>query len=303
MSTRRRGAAGYRLISSLLLFAAVAASPNPAAAQQVPELYSLSRDNATLFTIDPENGASTGSQAITLAGRSLRGGRGLAASPVTQQLFAVLAFREDGNTPRLLATIDPVSGIATEITATRLGQTAALAFDTQGTLYGGQAANAGEGFANKLYVFDTVTGERTEFMPIANSEAGLALALNPLDGYIYHLSGSLVFGTDLTTPVFEKIDTATMTRIEIPVSGDDMGHVRAMAFGEDGNFLVVGTFDPFGSPTTEGRFFRLTPDGEATILGSMNHFSKGMAYVPPITAPEPEMDTDFLSFLVQYLLD
>ncbi len=66
--------------------------PGRACAQQGPELFSLSRDSATLYTLDPESGASLDSVAITLPGQSLRGGRGLAASPVTQQLFAVLQF-------------------------------------------------------------------------------------------------------------------------------------------------------------------------------------------------------------------
>ncbi len=89
----------------------------------------------------------------------------------------------------------------------------------------------------------------------------------------------------MTTPVFDKIDPATKTRIGIPVSGDDMGHVLAMTFGPDGNFLVSATFDApyFEQNETIGRFFRLTPDGVATQLGSMNHISKGIAFVPPFT--------------------
>jgi hypothetical protein len=162
-----------------------------------------------------------------------------------------------------------------------------LAFDNSGTLYSGESANTGAGFANRLYVLDTVTGERTEFMQIANSEGGIALALNPLDGQIYHLSGNIVFGEDVGTPVFERIDTTSMTRTAIPLSGVDMGHVRAMSFGPDGNFLVVATYAQYGPSQTSGRFFRLTPDGVATLLGSMNHISKGIAFVPPVTAIPP----------------
>ncbi len=254
-------------------------------AQQGPELFSLSRFGATLYTIDRESGGSLSSVAITLPGEIIQGGRGFATSPVTEELFAVLSVDDAGGEfviRRLLTTIDPVSGMATKISDNKVGRAGALAFDNSGTLYSGESANTGAGFANRLYVLDTVTGQRTEFMPIANSEGGIALALNPLDGQIYHLSGNIVFGDDVGTPVFEKIDTTSMTRTAIPLSGVDMGHVRAMSFGPDGNFLVVATYDQYGPNQSSGRFFRLTPDGVATLLGSMNHISKGVAFKPPV---------------------
>jgi hypothetical protein len=182
----------------------------------------------------------------------------------------------------LLTSIEPISGMATQIGGGQVGRAAALVFDNSGTLYSGESANTGAGFANKLYVLDTFTAQRTEFMPIANSEGGIALALNPLDGQIYHLSGSIIFGDNVGTPVFEKIDTTSMTRTAIPLSGADVGHVRAMTFGPDGNFLVVATYDQYGPNQSSGRFFLLTPDGVATLLGSMNHISKGVAFKPPV---------------------
>jgi hypothetical protein len=229
------------------------------------------------------------SVAITLPGEIIQGGRGLATSPVTEELFAVLSVDDVAgilSIRRLLTTIDPVSGTVTKISENKIGRASALVFDNSGTLYSGESANTGAGFANRLYVLDTVTAERTEFMPLANSEGGMALALNPLDGLIYHLSGNLVFDADVGTPVFEKIDTSSKTRTAIPLSGVDLGHVRAMSFGPDGNFLVVGTYNQYGSNQTSGRFFRLTPDGEATLLGSMNHISKGVAFVPPILSSD-----------------
>ena len=265
--------------------AAVAPPPPPPPPSTGPAPFSLSRDGPTLYTIDRESGNSLGTVAISLPGEIIQGGRGLATSPVTEELFAVLSVDDVAgilNIRRLLTTIDPVSGIATKISESKVGRAGALAFDNSGTLYSGESANTGAGFENRLYVLDTVTGERTEFMPIANSEGGIALALNPLDGQIYHLSGSIVFDDNVGTPVFEKIDTTSMTRTAIPLSGVDMGHVRAMSFGPDGNFLVVATYEQFGPNQSSGRFFRLTPDGVATLLGSMNHISKGVAFVPPV---------------------
>jgi DNA-binding beta-propeller fold protein YncE len=250
-----------------------------------PNPLSLSRDSATLYTIDRASGGSLSNVTISLPGEIIQGGRGLATSPVTEELFAVLSVDDAANIMnmrRLLTSIEPVSGMATQIGVGQVGRGAALAFDNSGTLYSGESANTGAGFANRLYVLDTVTGQRTEFMPLANSEGGIALALNPLDGQIYHLSGSIIFGANVGTPVFEKIDTTSMMRTAIPLSGVDMGHVRAMSFGPDGNFLVVATYDQYGPDQSSGRFFRLTPDGLATLLGSMNHISKGVAFKPPV---------------------
>ena len=271
-------------------------------AQQGPELFSLSRFGATLYTIDRESGGSLSSVAITLPGEIIQGGRGFATSPVTEELFAVLSVDDAGGEfiiRRLLTTIDPVSGMATKISDNKVGKAAALAFDNSGTLYIGESANEGAG-ENRLHVLDTVTGERTEFMQIANSEGGIALALNPLDGQIYHLSGSIIFDENVGTPVFEKIDTTSMTRTAIPLSGVDVGHVRAMTLAPDGNFLVVYTLNQYGPSSTSGRFLRLTPDGVATHLGPMDHIAKGVAFVTPITRPE---DVPDLSFLLRYILD
>jgi len=254
-------------------------SPTPPSAG--PNPLSLSRDSAILYTIDRASGGSLSNVGITLSGEIIEGGRGLATSPVTEELFAVLSVEDPVDTRRLLTSIEPIAGMATQIGSGTVGRAAALVFDNSGTLYSGESANTGAGFANKLYVLDTFTGQRTEFMSIANSEGGIALALNPLDGQIYHLSGNIVFGDDVGTPVFEKIDTTTMTRTAVPLSGVSVGHVRAMTFGPDGNFLVVATYDQYGPSATSGRFFRLTPDGEATLLGSMDHISKGVAFDPP----------------------
>ena len=108
-------------------------SPSPPPSSDT-ELFSLDRDTATLYRIDRESGASLGSVAITLAGEILEGGRGLAASPETGQLFGVFQFQTDTGGRRLIATIDPVSGVATQI-STQAGRAGALAFDNAGTLY------------------------------------------------------------------------------------------------------------------------------------------------------------------------
>ena len=258
------------------------ASSPPPPPSAGPNPFSLSRDSAILYTIDRASGGSLSNVAITLPGEMIEGGRGLATNPVTEELFAVLSVQDPVDIRRLLTSIEPISGMATQIGGGQVGRAAALVFDNFGTLYSGESANTGAGFANKLYVLDTFTGQRTEFMSIANSEGGIALALNPLDGQIYHLSGNIIFGDNVGTPVFEKIDTTTMMRTAIPLSGVDMGHVRAMSFGPDGNFLVVATYDQYGPNQSSGRFFRLTPDGVATLLGSMNHISKGVAFKPPV---------------------
>src|SRR4030095_13551268 len=96
-------------------------------------LYSISRDDDLLRRVNPLTGATISSVAITLAGRGVSSGNGLATHPVTGQLFALLKL--DGQTGRQLVTINPTTGVATSIGDTG-DQFAGLAFNSSGTLYG-----------------------------------------------------------------------------------------------------------------------------------------------------------------------
>ena len=76
-------------------------------------LYSISRDDDLLRLVNPSTGGTISSVAITLTGKGVSFGNGLATHPVTGQLFALLKL--DGQTGRQLVTINPTTGVATSI--------------------------------------------------------------------------------------------------------------------------------------------------------------------------------------------
>ena len=180
--------------------------------------------------------------------------------------------------------MDPATGIAEErALISGAPGVSALAFDSTGRLFSAFAANNQPDFANKLFEVDTDTGVQTFFTDLGDSEAGNALAFNPNDGMLYHLSGTDFFGIPFVA-VFEKIDLATKARTAISVSGAALEHVRAMTFAPSGHFLVTGGLQE--QPTPD-RLFRLTPGGVATRLATLDHRPKGLAFELPPNEVEP----------------
>jgi hypothetical protein len=95
-------------------------------------LYSISRDDDLLRVVDLSSGDTISSVPITLAGRIVSFGNGLATHPVTGRLFALLTLA--GQPGRQLVTINPASVVATSIGNTG-DQFAGLAFNSSGTLF------------------------------------------------------------------------------------------------------------------------------------------------------------------------
>ncbi len=268
------------LIIAFLALAGVL-GPGPASAQN-QSLYSVSPRDTKLRTLDPASGVTLASKTIQLSGTgTVGGGNALATHPLTGELFAILF--DSTIRKRILATVDPATGIAEEraLTSGAPG-VSALAFDSTGRLFSAFAANNHPDFANKLFEVDTDTGVQTFFTDLGDSEAGNALAFNPNDGMLYHLSGTDFFGIPFVA-VFEKIDLATKARTAISVSGAALEHVRAMTFAPSGHFLVTGGLQ---EGFTTDRLFRLTPGGFATMLATLDHRPKGLAFeLPPNEVP------------------
>jgi hypothetical protein len=134
----------------VITFVVMAFVPLPAYAQRI--LYSISRDDDLLRVVNPSTGSTISSVAITLAGRGVSFGNGLATHPVTGELFALLKL--DGQTGRQLVTINPTTGVATSIGHTG-DQFAALAFNSSGTLFavvGDKKAQLVEACRLRLYL-------------------------------------------------------------------------------------------------------------------------------------------------------
>lgn len=89
-------------------------------------LYSVDRDTNTLRSVNATTAATLTSIAITISGGTVTGATGLATNPDTGVLWALLKISGESSNRRL-ATIDPVTGVATSIGGTG-GRFAGIAF-------------------------------------------------------------------------------------------------------------------------------------------------------------------------------
>ena len=252
--------------------------PLPAAAST---LYSVARgdhefpDNQ-LRVIDPADGSTIGTPVtITLAGKAVVGGTGLATDPLTGDLYALLKIQFLG--PRELVTIDPATGVATSVGNTG-AKFAALAFDSGGTLYAVTGHGAGPPVTpNTLYTLSLVDATRTFVTTLGNGGQGEAIGFNPDDGFLYHASGFFDVPMVGETRIFEKIDLTTLAVTNIPLSGDFYTEMTALVFSGNSFF---GADTGFGAPGDIPILLSLTDTGVVVEIGSTDHVVRGLAFVP-----------------------
>jgi len=263
----------YSCLAVLILaFTVIIQSMTTSANAGVSTLYScvrgLSNDD-NLYQINPETGADAGgTQTITLAGQTVKGCNGLARDPTTGTCWIMINVQAGGAgspvpTGRILATIDESTGVATQIGIPGIAF-ASIAFDSSGTLFGvtGDGATPSE----TLYMLSKTDATPTFFQTLGNGDFGEALAFNPNDGLMYHMSG-----TD-ANKVFETINLGDMTVTNIPITGDVLCDVEAGALvHQSGSTFLQHNF-------TGDSLWSITDSGVCTFLGNMDHISKGLAF-------------------------
>jgi hypothetical protein len=256
-------------------------------------LYSVSRDDNLLRVVDPSTGETISSVPITLTGRIVSSGNGLATHPVTGKLFALLALA--GQPGRQLATINPATGVATSIGNTG-DQFAGLAFNSNGILFAvvGDKKNQPVGGLppETLFTLNTSNATPTETLVLGRGNDGEAIGFNPNDGLIYHASGNDTGGngcqpvTSICMEIFESVNPNTLAVTNIPISGnympfsDNYFEVAALTH-LSGNVLLLADVDQ--------NLYKITTAGVVTFVGSMDHVSKGLAFVPK---PATDFDRD-----------
>lgn len=142
---------------------------------------------------------------------------------------------------------------------------AGLAFDGNGILYGitGDGANT----PSTLFSLNLNDALPTHLLSLGRGDFGEAIGFNPLDGRMYHASGF-----SLNNRIFESIDLTQLTTIDIPLSPDDLtSEARALTFWESEGVFLWTDFD-------DEKLFRVAPDGQVTLVGEMDHRSKGLAF-------------------------
>ena len=240
------------------------------ALQAQPTLYSTSRDDNLLRSLNPATGATTGSVGISLAGWTVAGSTGLATNPLTQDLYSILKLA-GRLTQRELVIIDPATGIATSVGNTG-DKFATIAFGCDGTLYG--LTGDGGAIPETLFTLSLVDATPTVLLALIDGADGEAMALNVDDQLLYRSSG---VGAQ---KFVEFIDPITLDRTRIFPSGFPYREALGLAYDFDaGHFLLCNL---------AGELVSLTPTGVATFIGTMGFRSKGLAFLPTVGCCRPE---------------
>lgn len=259
---------------------------NPAsggsAERALRELVSIPRRGTELKAVDRETGGTLLSLSVQITlpdgvECDFQGGSGLAVNPQTDELFALLNCGPDG--PRLLAVIDTADGQATV-----LGNTgdffAGIAFSSEGTLFA--VTGNGADSPNTLYTMSPIDATVSPVCQLPQQPmfaGGQAIAFNPDDGLLYHASGNAETGG---TRIFQSIDDVTHTDPIAPCpvtprgpTGDGYNEASALVYSGASFYLT----DVGNVSENEGRFYSMSNEGVATLIGEMDHISKGLALI------------------------
>ena len=248
----------------------------------VPMLYGLNPfENDSSFPglrqISSVDGSDITTQVITLAGKTVTGGNGLATNPLTGEMYAVLKL--NGQQGRELVKLNPLTGTATSIgdTGERL---AALTFDSAGTLYG---VSGDGGFTPAtLFTIGLLDASLTPFATLGAGNDGEAIAFNSADGKIYHASG---LGLPNVSEIFESIDLVTKVITPITLTGFDYDELFSMVWDPTQNLFLGSDIDSF--------FLSISATGTVTDLGDLTGFEdlRGLAFFDPNFGAVPEPAT------------
>ncbi len=229
------------------------------------------QENGGLFVFDPETLTWIDGKSVFLAGFTITGITSITVHPNLAppndanngKLYAVL--KVSAVTGRVLATIDPATGVAIQIG--NLGDNfASIAFREDGQLFG--ATGNGATVPESFFSIDKTSGATTLIFAMGNGADGEIIAYNPEDDFFYHWSGS-------STLVFEKFpgNAVAYTPTNIPTIGTTNGETFGAVFDPCKQYDFGGIMQ-FGFTTSN-------------ISSSFNAFSAGGNVLPAFgTAPD-----------------
>jgi len=202
-----------------------------------------------------------------MSGFTVTGATGLSFNPVDGLYYAIVKV---SGGPRRLATVDPETGVCTDI-GSMGANFSTITFTPAGKLYA-MAGNGAGVFAQRLYSVDITTGVPTFLAgPYPLSADGEVLAFNPGDGFIYHWSGN-------ATALMEKIDTGTFVATPVVQSGEAHGEVFGAVYKGGGEFYVTDI---------NSRALTITSAGFVTLVATgLPDDIRGLGYGDPVLPVE-----------------
>ena len=245
------------------------------------QLYTISSiggwwdyDPTYIRQVNPATGATISINWITLPpGTYGMFTTGLATHTSTGEIFTLVhgAPTPTSQCQHKLAKIIPTTGVAAIIGNTRICF-ASLAFHANGTLYGVTD--------DSLVTINTTNASTTFLISFATGRSsgplygGPALAFNPNDGLLYR-SATLGGGGQ----VFQSIDPSTLVVTDIPLSGSSLYEIASLTHSSGNTFLGADVGN---------RLFSVTSSGVSTLIGSLDHLARGLAFattLAPFTPP------------------
>ena len=195
------------------------------------------------WVIHPTSYEVIGSFESTLSGSSVGGITSFTTDPTTGTHYAIA--KVDGNTARVLVTVDFQPGVANLTQVGNLGDKfASLAFREDGQLFG--VTGDGATVPEALYLIDKATATTTLATTLGNGADGEAIVYNPDDDHFYHFSGN-------GTVVYEKVEsTPPYTVTNIPISGVTNGETFGGMYLGGGQILISNIASGFNVVGTDG---------------------------------------------------
>ena len=209
-----------------------------------------------LYTLNPDTGATLTTIPLRLStGEAVEGARGLATEPGTNQLWALLIVPSEANSFRRVVTINPLTGLATQI-AKIPGNFVDMAFDAAGTLYAiadNRPVSGGSSvLPARLYTVQKATGATTEFLDVSagavagqpNFRESETIGAGVSSDLLYHLSGQNKNTACCSkNMVFESIHRTTKARTTIALTGPEFFVTTAMTVVPPDSARALGDLD------------------------------------------------------------
>jgi len=228
-----------------------------------------------IYKINPDTSATISSVEITLdasfsSDLTVIGGTGIDFNQLDGKIYALLKTSTDQEgdegKDRVLATIDPQTGIATLVGDTEKSKIASLTFNP-GTLY-----SVDLGFEG-LSTISTVDGSVVNLCGLVEDD-GSGLALNSNDGLLYYV----------TDDEYQRIDDFSVGLLnpcdvtDISVSGFLSRPTALLFIPTENHFLVVLDKNELHSLST-------TSGADLDSIGDLDHNSRGLTMIHDFTPP------------------
>ena len=233
------------------------------------DVVAVNPGSPTIEVFNEATWASISSAPLTMGGFTITGAQAVTWNSDNLLFYAIVTVTP---TARHLVTVDPVTGICTNV-----GVLASTAFSTltynstSGILYT-MGGSGGGPVAERLYSVDINTAATTFLAgPYTVGGFGEVIAYNYTDNMIYHWSGTGM----------EMIDPVTFIATPVVRSGAPVDEVVGAVYVGGGIFQITDLVF-----TVSTSAFTMTSAGVATLIGPTSYRARGLGYVDPLLPVE-----------------